>query len=318
MTDAGRCSDAQHQLPCQIPPGQDASRVEAGYRRLVSSAAEGSDEMTDELITRLAAANPVPHDGPLQVATPTRLRPSRRLVLGGTVAMAALAVAGIAVADGLGPFSGISSVQHPQTTGDLVDPATEAYLERTGCTQPTGQPCAPMISGLQFDAARRLAQLPDGQNVYVIPRTGTNADPDVNLCTIVGPPDATTECRSTVTQSHPSTMLAYLAINHSDSSATRWFIFGVAIDGATSVSFDLGEEATQHRPGRGSPFRSTTTPGSTRDPQAIYMRRPSRRLSLFISRTARPSPCPPQDQTAPLAELNLGPHGPRTGRASSH
>lgn len=198
--------------------------------------------MTDKLIRRLAAANPVPHDGPLHVARPTRFRPSRRLVLGLIVAMAALAVAGIAIADGLGPFGGISSVQHPQTTGDLVDPATEAYLERTGCTQPDGSPCAPMISGLQFDGARHLAQLPDGQNVYVIPRTGPEA-PDVNLCTIVGPPHADTECNSTVTQSHPSTIFTYLASNDSDSSANRWFTFGVALDGATSVSLDLGETA---------------------------------------------------------------------------
>lgn len=198
--------------------------------------------MTDELITRLAAANPVPHDGPLRVADPARVRPARRVVLTVIVAMAALAVAGIAIADGLGPFGGISSVQHPQTTGDLVDPATEAYLERTGCTQPDGSPCAPMISGLQFDKARHLAQLPDGQNVYVIPRAGPDA-PGVNLCTIVGPPDAETECNSTVGQSHPSTIFTYLARNHDDSSATRWFTFGVALDGAISVSLDLGETA---------------------------------------------------------------------------
>jgi hypothetical protein len=198
--------------------------------------------MTDELITRLAAANPVPHDGPLHLAQPARLRPTWRVALGVMVAMAALAVAGIAIADGLGPFSGISSVQHPQTTGDLVDPATEAYLERTGCTQPDGQPCAPIIPGLQFDAARHLAQLPDGQNVYVIPRTTNDgANDDSNLCTIVGPPNAETECNNTVSQSHPSTIFTYLATNDNDSSATRWFTFGVAVDGATSVTLDLGQ-----------------------------------------------------------------------------
>lgn len=36
--------------------------------------------MTDELITRLAAANPVPYDGPLHIAEPVRARPSSRLV----------------------------------------------------------------------------------------------------------------------------------------------------------------------------------------------------------------------------------------------
>jgi hypothetical protein len=183
--------------------------------------------MTDQLITRLAAANPVPHDGPLEVPKPVRVQATWKIAVSAIVATAALALAGIAIADGLGVFSGISAVQHPQTTGDEIDPATKAYIERTNCTQPNGQPCAPMITGLQFDTARHLGQLPDGQNIYVIAGTG-----DQNyLYTVVGPPHAEFEGpHSPLSKSHPSTIGTYLSNDHS-------FTFGVALDGATSVSF---------------------------------------------------------------------------------
>lgn len=167
----------------------------------------------------------------LESGTATRRRWKPLLVA--AVVTAALAGTGIAIAAGLGAFNGISSVQHPQTTGDEIDPATMAYVERTNCTQPNGQPCAPMISGLRFDTARHLGRLPDGQNVYVIQRTGND---DANLCTVVGPPDAEFECNGTLSRSHPSTIFTYRS--DSDSTAPRWFTFGVAFDGATSVSFD--------------------------------------------------------------------------------
>jgi hypothetical protein len=193
--------------------------------------------MTDELITRLAAANPVPHDGPLHVPEPVRVRATWKIALSAIVAIAALALAGIAIADGLGVFNGISSVQHPQTTGDEIDPATKAYVERTGCTQPNGQPCAPMISGLKFDTARHLGQLPDGQNIYVI---GCG---EAELCTVVGPPHARFEDHSPLSKSKPATIETYGATNDSNSSANRWFTFGVALDGATSVTFIPKETA---------------------------------------------------------------------------
>lgn len=203
--------------------------------------------MTDELITRLAAANPVPHGGPLHAPEPVRVLATWKIALSAIVAIAALALAGIAIADGLGVFNGISSVQHPQTTGDEIDPATKAYVDRANCKQPNGQPCAPMISGLKFDTARHLGRLTDGQNIYVI---GCG---EADLCTVVGPPNADFEDHSPLSKSHPATIGIYLAIDHSDPSATRWFTFGVALDGATSVSFDLGETA------RGAPTEPRIT-----------------------------------------------------------
>jgi hypothetical protein len=76
--------------------------------------------MTDELITRLAAANPVPHDGTLHVLEPARLRRSWRPVLGIAVALVALAGAGVAVAAGFGAFEGTPAP--PEITSDLTVP----------------------------------------------------------------------------------------------------------------------------------------------------------------------------------------------------
>src|SRR3954452_13228472 len=111
-------------LPCQVPPCEDTARVEGRRRRVPQTSAQGSDEMTDELIARLAAANPVPREGTLHVLEPVRLRRSWRPVLGVAVAVAALAGAGIAIAAGFGAFNGISAAQHPQTGADVIDPAT--------------------------------------------------------------------------------------------------------------------------------------------------------------------------------------------------
>ncbi len=61
--------------------------------------------MRNDLISRLAAANPVPHNDPLHLPEPVRAR-SRRPVLGLAVALVALASAGVAVAAGFGAFEG--------------------------------------------------------------------------------------------------------------------------------------------------------------------------------------------------------------------
>jgi hypothetical protein len=62
--------------------------------------------MSNKVITRLAAANPVPHDGTLHVLEEVRLRRSWRPMLGVAVALVALAGAGVAVAAGFGAFEG--------------------------------------------------------------------------------------------------------------------------------------------------------------------------------------------------------------------
>jgi len=76
--------------------------------------------MTDEVIARLAAANPVPHDGTLHVLEAVRLRRSWRPMLGVAVALVALAGAGVAVAAGFGAFEGTPAP--PEITSDLTVP----------------------------------------------------------------------------------------------------------------------------------------------------------------------------------------------------
>lgn len=154
-----------------------------------------------------------------------------RRVLVAAVAVAALVGVAVAIAAGFGAFNGISSVQHPQTTGDVIDPATEAYIEGKNCDGPGEPICHSVVVAPQFDTARHLGQLPNGQNIYVLGCAQTY------LCTVVGPPHFEVEANSPLSKSHPSTIFTYLAVNDSDSSATRWFTFGVALDGATSVSF---------------------------------------------------------------------------------
>jgi hypothetical protein len=62
--------------------------------------------MTDELIVRLSAANPVPDDRPLHELEAARIRRSWRPLLGVAVALVAFAGAGVAVAAGFGAFDG--------------------------------------------------------------------------------------------------------------------------------------------------------------------------------------------------------------------
>lgn len=139
------------------------------------------------------------------------------------LAVAVLVGAGAAIADGFGAFDGIGAVDHPQTGADVIDPATAAYLK--GKT-----PQSADVIGLQLDSARHLGQLPDGQNIYVIPQLWNG---DNYLCTVVGPPHPEIECNSTLSHSHPTTIFTY----HTDQPPVT---FGVALDGVTSVSFQAG------------------------------------------------------------------------------
>ncbi len=61
--------------------------------------------MRTDVIKRLAAANPVPHDGPLHLPEPVRMRVSARPLVTVAVAAAALAGGGVAIAAGVGAFA---------------------------------------------------------------------------------------------------------------------------------------------------------------------------------------------------------------------
>jgi hypothetical protein len=146
----------------------------------------------------------------------------------------ALAGTGVAIADGLGaftggPFNGISTAHHPRTGEDVIDPVTRAYMERTNCKQPDGHSCAPMMVGMRLDTSRRIAQLPGGQNLYVFKTTWKG------LCFVVGPPPHPEfNCSRPLSHSHPSTVW----FDSTGPHIADWFTFGIALDGLTAVSFE--------------------------------------------------------------------------------
>jgi hypothetical protein len=179
--------------------------------------------MTDQLIGRLAAANPVPHDGPLHFAEHVRVQRSWRPVVAAAVAVAALAVAGVAIADSLGAFNGISAANHPQTSTDTLDSAMEALVANANVAlaaipnDPNGQVVA--------SGSRLIGQLSSGANVYVMPTT-TN-----KLCVVVQRTPGSEnysgiECRDPLTQRQPTTLESKLGLT-----------YGVAQDDVASISF---------------------------------------------------------------------------------
>jgi hypothetical protein len=151
------------------------------------------------------------------------------------VVTAALAGAGVAIADSLGAFNGISAAQHPQTGADVIDPGTLAYMEGRNCG-PNGNVhpvCMPIIRGLLVDTARVVGQIPSGQNIYVI---STKSD---SLCFVVGPPQPEWNCEDPLSRSHPSAVFPYTQ------DGAPYTVVGIALDGVTTVSFnESGQEVT--------------------------------------------------------------------------
>jgi hypothetical protein len=182
-----------------------------------------TDPVAQALDTFVPAFQSVEGDwqGVLDAAAPTgrrfwrRLSTRRRLVLAVAV-LASLAVATAAIAVGLGALSGIGAANHPPGSADVLDPATAAYLKEH-------------LGGIQLDTTRHIGRLPNGRNVYVV--TGTQND----LCTVVGPPDAFVQCGEPLSDSHPATITGDYAVDNDPSA--HWVIFGLALDGVTSVSF---------------------------------------------------------------------------------
>jgi hypothetical protein len=180
--------------------------------------------MTDQLIARLAAANPVPHDGTLHFAEHVRGHRSWRPVVAVVVAVAALAVAGVAIADSLGAFNGIGAANHPQTSTDKLDSAMETLVSEANvalASIPGGRDGRVVASG-----SRLIGQLSSGANVYVMPTT-TN-----KLCVVVQQTPGNEnysgiECRDPLTQTQPTTMESKLGL-----------AYGVAQDDVASISFE--------------------------------------------------------------------------------
>jgi hypothetical protein len=180
--------------------------------------------MRNDVIGRLAAANPVPHDRPLHRPEPaaTAWRSSKP-VLGAAIAVAALAAASIAVAAGFGAFSGISAAQHPPSAADKLDPSAAALV--------AGDP------RMEADSARFVTQLPDGVRIYAV-ATATGG-----LCALAerlpnndGTNDAAAlGCGLPLTQAQPTTVGSFQA-----NESTPPISYGVALDNVAAVSFMAG------------------------------------------------------------------------------
>lgn len=177
-----------------------------------------SDEATVmELLAPLRQIEPVPFAAP-ERAERRRLR---RPVLAAAVVAAALGLAGVAIADGVGAFNGIGVTQHPQTSADVIDSPTLARLRQNCSATPFWTPQCHLVLG----SSRLIGHLPDGGNLYVV--TDTRDD----LCVIE---PSGMSCGTGLSRSRPV----------SESSIGQ-ILYGVAIDGVTSVSFEKdGQEVS--------------------------------------------------------------------------
>lgn len=187
-----------------------------------------SDYAQDERMLELLA--PLRRLEPVALPPAQQRRRAWRPLLAAFVLIAAVAGVSVAIADGFGAFDGIAAAQHAQTGADVIDPATQAYME----CETEAKPCMPVIHGLLFDTTRVVGQLPSGQNIYVVSTTSND------LCFVVGPPHPEWNCDDPLSRSHPSTVFLY----GQDPEITPP-TFGIAVDGVRSVSFEAnGREVT--------------------------------------------------------------------------
>ncbi len=163
-------------------------------------------------------------DNPRQRPSSHGLRRVRPLLVA-AVAVAALAGAGLAIADGLGAFTGISAAQNTQVGADVLPAGIAAIVQQANAK--AGSPA------LLPDTARVLGTMPDGSKVYGL--TNSNGD----LC-LFG--EAGGGCGPPLSQSQPTTFsIAW------PTTADTLIVSGVAIDGVTSISFNVepgGNEVT--------------------------------------------------------------------------
>ncbi len=184
--------------------------------------------MSNDVIGRLAAANPVPHDGPLHLPGPVIALPSSRPVFGVAIAVAALAGAGVAIAAGFGAFNGISAAQHPSTAADKLDPSAAALVAQN--------------PQMEADSVRFVTQLADGVRIYAVATTTGG------LCALAerlpnnnGNNDAAAMgCGSPLTQTQPTTIASFQA-----NESTPTISYGIALDNVAAVLFmAAGQEVT--------------------------------------------------------------------------
>jgi hypothetical protein len=154
-------------------------------------------------------------------ATDRRWKPLFAAALG----TATLAGAGVAIAAGFGAFNGISAAQHPQTAADRLDPTVVQSINDTNALFERGS-----TGKLLPESSRFTRRLPTGERVYALTTTTDKlcvlilGDPASNMHYAVG-------CGDSLDQANPSTLESLRP-----DPALPALTFGVAIEGATSVS----------------------------------------------------------------------------------
>ena len=155
-----------------------------------------------------------------------------RPVLVAAVAVAVLVGAGVAIADGLGAFNGLSDAQHPQVGAAVLDPATLATIEQFNSQFGSAYP------KILPDTARLLGQLPAAlsrgaagngpanPNVYAV------SDSSGDLCLIYQGSGLT--CGLPLSQTHP------VSGGETNATGSDPVTYGIAMDGITAVSFEAG------------------------------------------------------------------------------
>jgi hypothetical protein len=208
-------------------------------------------EVESLIVSELERMLPLPDAGRadwsdvLRRAGFTSARRRWRPVLVAAVAVIALVGVGVAIAAGIGAFSGIKAAQHPRTAADRLDPAVVASIvaqnkERARVTHSSR-------GLLEPDTSRLVRQLRDGARVYAVAATGDE------LCVVTErmPRVAgnmkraafTSGCSSPLTQKVPTTVESFRAFKgpHGESPAISW---GITLDGVTSVSFPVNRRHT--------------------------------------------------------------------------
>lgn len=183
------------------------------------------DAKVTDLLAPLRRLEPVPFSPPV-----TENRRVRRPVLVTAIVVIALALTGVAIADGVGAFNGIQAAQRPQTGADKLD------LKDPACAGDSQVAATSPFCHLVLSSARMIRTLSSGRKLWVV--TDTRGD----LCVILqgaGSPRtwSAAGCGSTLSASQPTTLASF-----GEGPGIKSITFGVALDSVVAVSFMAGDQ----------------------------------------------------------------------------
>ena len=152
-----------------------------------------------------------------------RRRLLRRPVLVTAIVLVALALTGVAIADGIGAFNGIGAAQRAQDGADVLDSRVTGT-----CPSDNSGPIYDPFCHLVPSSVRLIATLASGRKIYVV------ADTRGDLCVVDEGRTITDSCGPPLSRAHPVTGTF---ANYSPTTGGEFVAGGVAMDGVTSVSF---------------------------------------------------------------------------------